>query len=588
MDSPNHVRRLQKRLADGPAEPGLPATLVNMRTVTPSLWRTRAISLAVLILIAGVACTPSTPSLTQGAKLDPDQSLRVLLDDQPASLDPGQTQYPYETSVLRAISEPLLRPTADMNGVSPAAAASFVVSPSGTIYAFHLRPNAQYWDGTPVRAQDFVFAWQRLIDPRLASASEAFFADAVLNGDKVSLLDPRRDASKLDAAVASLGLKATDDYTFQVTLSHPDPAFIWLAAMPAGAPIRPDVIKTSGDKWATSPDTLVTNGPFKVSEMVADHIKVLQNPHYWGPRPTLTSIDFVIVNDGAAALAKYRSGQVDVIDVQPAQAAGVAGDATLSHELMKTPSLSVFWLVFHVSSPPLNNVRVRRAIAEAIDRAAFVAQVFQGQAIPAESFIPQGMQGYAPGVGGSAQKSDVAAARASLAASGVSTRQLSGIKFSYDRSSDFQKATAVFIKAQLKANLGIDITLQALDTNTFSSRLTSGDFQIAGPRGWTADYPDASDWYPVFLTTSFHNVGLYQNPQYDNFVRAASGDLQPDRRDQEYQQAQAMLVSDAPVAFLAQTVSWDLVRPYVKGITPTSIDEWPGALFPTQIYIAPR
>jgi oligopeptide transport system substrate-binding protein len=560
-----------------------------MGYVMPGLRRIRALALGMLMMLIGLACTPSAPSLTQGAKLDMDQSLRVLLDDQPASLDPGQTQYPYETSVLRAISEPLLRPTADMNGVTPAAAEGFDVSSSGTIYAFHLRRNAQYWDGTPVRAQDFVFAWQRLIDPRLASPSEAFFADAVLNGDKVSLLDPRRDASKLDAAVASLGLKATDDYTFQVTLSHRDPAFIWLAAMPAGAPIRPDVVKTSGDKWATSPGTLVTNGPFKVAEMAAgDHITVVQNAHYWGPRPTLTSIDFVIVNDGAAALEKYRSGQVEVIDVQPAQAAGVAADARLSNELMKTPSLSVFWLVFHVSSPPLNNVRVRRAIAEAIDRAAFVAQVFQGQAIPADSFIPQGMHGYAPGVRGSAQKSDVAAARASLAASGVSTRQLSGIKFSYDRSSDFQKATAIFIKAQLKANVGIDITLQGLDTNTFSSRLSSGNFQIAGPRGWTADYPDASDWYPVFLTTSFHNVGLYQNPQYDNFVRAASADVQPDRRDQEYQQAQAMLVSDAPVAFLAQTVSWDLVRPYVKGIIPTSIDEWPGALFPTQIYIAPR
>ena len=560
-----------------------------MSFVTPGLRRFRALTLTLLILVVALACTPSVPSLTQGAKLDKDQSLRVLLDDQPASLDPGQTQYSYETSVLRAIAEPLLRPNADMNGVSPAAAERFDVSASETIYAFHLRKNAQYWDGTPVKAQDFVFAWQRLIDPRLASPSEAFFADVVLNGDKVSLLDPRRDASKLDAAVASLGLKATDDYTFQVTLSHPDPAFIWLAAMPVGAPIRQDVVKTSGDRWATSPDTLMTNGPFKVAEMAAgDHIRVIQNPHYWGPHPTLTAIDFVIVNDGAAALAKYTSGQLDVIDVQPAQAAGVTGDAKLSHELMKTPSLSVYWLVFHVTSPPLNNVRVRRAIAEAIDRTAFVAQVFEGQAMPAESFIPQGMHGYVPGVGGGLQKSDVAAARASLASSGVSAKQLSGIKFSYDRSSDFQKATATFVKTQLKTNLGIDITLQGLDTNTFNSRLSSGAFQVAGPRGWTADYPDASDWYPIFLTTSFRNVGLYQKPQYDDFVRAAGTDTQTDRRDQEYRQAQAMLVSDAPVAFLAQTVSWDLVQPYVKGITPTSIDEWPGALFPSQIYIAPR
>src|SRR6476646_7199833 len=266
-----------------------------IRRVTPAVGRLRALSLAALLLIVGMACTPSVPSLTSGAKLDKDQTLRVLLDDQPASLDPGQTQYSYETSVLRAISEPLLRPNADMNGVSPAAAERFDLSPNGTIYAFHLRKTAQYWDGTPVKAQDFVYAWQRLIDPRLASPSEGFFADAVLNGDKVSLLDPRRDASKLDAAVASLGLKATDDYTFQVTLSRRDPAFIWLAAMPAGAPIRQDIVKGSSDKWATSPDTLMTNGPFRVSEMAAgDHINVVQNPHYWGPRPTLAAIDFMI------------------------------------------------------------------------------------------------------------------------------------------------------------------------------------------------------------------------------------------------------------------------------------------------------
>jgi oligopeptide transport system substrate-binding protein len=556
--------------------------------MTPSLWRLRALALAVLILTAGLACSPSTPPLTQGARLDKDQTVRVQLDDQPASLDPGQTQYPYETAVLRAISEPLLRPIADMSGVTPAAAQSYDVSSSGTIYAFHLRRSAQYWDGTPVKAQDFVFAWQRLIDPRLASPSESFFAAAVLNGDRVSVLDPQRDAAKLDAAVATLGLKATDDHTFQVTLSHPNPAFVWLAAMPAGAPIRQDIVNKSRDKWATSADSLLTNGPFKVTEMVPnDHLKVVPNPHYWGARPTLTAINFVVVNDGAAALAKYKSGLLDVIDVQPAQAAGVAGDPNVNRELIKTPSLSVFWLVFRLTSPPLNNAKVRRAIAEAIDRGAFVAQIFQGQAMPAETFIPQGMHGYAPSLG-SAQRFDVAQARATLAASGVSAKQLSGVKFSYDRSSDFQKATATFVRDQLKANLGVTVALQALDTNTFNSRLSTGDFQIAGPLGWTADYPDPADWYHNFLMTSSNNTGLYQNQQYDNFVRVADSDLQADRRDLEYQQAQQMLVGDAPVAFLAQAVNWNLLRPYVRGVTTTSVDEWPGALFPTQIYIAPR
>jgi oligopeptide transport system substrate-binding protein len=582
-------------MADGPAKPGLPATRVDagagplhmMGSVTFGLWRLRAVAPAVLLVITGLACSPSTPPLTQGAKLDKDQTLRILLDDQPASLDPGQTQYPYETAVLRAISEPLLKPTADVNGIMPAAAQSYNVSNNGTIYAFHLRRTAQYWDGTPVKAQDFVFAWQRLIDPRLASPSETFFAAAVLNGDQVSVLDPRRDAAKLDAAVATLGLKATDDYTFQVTLSHRNPAFVWLAAMPAGAPIRQDIVSKSSDKWAATPDSLLTNGPFKVKEMVSnDHLTVVPNPHYWGVRPTLTAIDFVVVNDGAAALAKFKTGQLDMIDVQLAQAAGVAGDASLKRDLVQTPSLTVFWLVFRLTSPPLNNAKVRLAFAEAIDRAAFVAQVFQDEGMPAETFIPKGMHGYAPGL--AAQKFDVAQARAMLAASGVSAKQLSGLKFSFDRSSDFQKTTATFVRDQLKTNLGIDVALQPLDTNTFNSRLSTGDFQIAGPLGWTADYPDPADWYPVFLTTSSNNAGLYQNQQYDNFVRVAGADLQSDSRDQEYQQAQLMLVGDAPVAFLAQTVTWNLLRPYVRGVTTTSVDEWPGALFPTQIYIAPR
>jgi len=562
-----------------------------MSLVTLSPWRLRAIALAALILIANVACNSGSPPLTQGPRLAKDQTLRVLLGDQPSSLDPGQTQYPLEThenAVLRAISESLLKPTADMNGVEPAAAQSFEVSANGTVFTFHLRPAGQYWDGVAVKAQDFVYAWQRLIDPRLASPSETFFANAILNGDRVAALDPQRDASRIDAALGTLGLAATNDSTFQVTLAHPDPAFVWLAAMPAGAPIRKDVVSKSGDKWAGSPETLVTNGPFKVTEMVPNgHLTVVPNTHYWGARPTLTAINFIVVNDGAAALAKYKNGELDEISVQPAQAAVVAGDAKLAKDLVKTPSLSVFWITFRVNAPPLNNAKVRLALAEAIDRNAFVTQIFQGQGIPAETFIPNGMRGYAPGIG-SSQKFDQAQARASLAASGMTAAQLAGITFSYDQSYDFGKATAMFVRDQLKANLGVDVALQALDSNTLSSHLSTGDFQIAGPAGWTADFPDASDWYGYFLTSSPNNVAFYQNPQYDNFVRAAGADLQPARRDQEYQQAQQMLIGDAPVVFLAQTVSWNLVRPYVGGVTTTSIDEWPGALFPAQIFLSPH
>ena len=553
--------------------------------VIPGSRLLRAVALGLLVLAAITAC--DSPSLTQGPKLATDQTLHVLLEDQPGTLDPGQTQYPYETAVLRAISESLVKPAADLSGVVPAAASSYDVVAGGTVYVFHLRAAAGYSDGTPVKAQDFVYAWQRLIDPRLAAPEATFFSNTILNGDKVSNLDPQRDAANIDAALNTLGLKALDDNTFQVTLAQPDPAFLWLAAMPAAAPVRQDIVKKNGDKWAASPDTLITNGPFKVSEMVAkDHITVVPNPHYWGARPTLTAINFQVVNDGAAALTKFKAGQLDEVSVQPAQAAGVAGDPSLKQDLVKTPDLTVFWITFRLNASLTNNAKLRLAIAQAIDREAFVAQIFQGQGSPATSFIPKGMHGYSSSL--SAQNFDVAQARASLAASGFSAAQLSSLTFSYDQTSDFGKATATFIHDQLKANLGINIVLQGLDANTYSSNLSTGDFQIAGPMGWSADYPDPADWFDFFLTTSSNNTAFYQNQQYDNFVRVARTDTQADRRDQEYQQAQQMLVGDAPVAFLAQSVSWHLVRPYVRGVTPSGVDEWPGALNATLISIAPH
>jgi oligopeptide transport system substrate-binding protein len=533
-----------------------------------------------------LAVTGCQTGVTTGPRLAANQVLRLMLEDQPASLDPGQTQYTYETAVLRAISEPLLKPNADLTGVVPAAAQSYEVNSSGTAYVFHLRPNAKYWDGTPVKAQDFVYAWQRLIDPRLAAPNETLFANAVLNGERVSLLDPQRDAATIDSALSTLGLKAIDDTTFQVQLAQPYPAFTWLAAMPAAAPIRKDVVTKNGDKWASSPDTLVTNGPFKVSEMVKnDHISVVPNPSYWGGKPTLTRIDFDIVNDGAVALTKYKSGDLDEVRVDLPESSSVTQDDTLKRQLVKTPDLTTFWMWFRVNSPPADNGKLRQAIAQAIDREAFVAQVLAGQGLPADSLIPRGMQGYAPSL--STQTFDVAQARASLAASGLTAKQVS-LTLSYDQSNDFRKRAAQFVHDQLVTNLGINVVLQGLDPNTLGSNKDNGQFQFTGPDGWTADYPDQADWYDTFLTTSSYNVALWQNAQYDNFVRVARTDTQPARRDQEYLQAQTILVNEAPVAFVAQTVSWNLVQPYVRGVVTSPIDEWPGALAPAQLSIAPH
>jgi len=532
-------------------------------------------------LVLATACNSAV--LTQvGPHLAKSQTLRVAIDDQPQTLDPGQAQYGFETAVLRVIAEPLVRPKDDMSGVAPAAAESYEVADGGTRYVFHLRKDGEWWDGTPVKAQDFVYAWRRLIDPRLAAPSETFFAGAILNGDKVAILDPQRDAAKIDAGLQSLGLTAPDDYTFQVKLSHPDPAFLWLASLPAASPIRQDVVAKSGDKWSQSPDTLLTNGRFRVSELAADHVTVEQNPHYTGDRGKLTGITFVVEKDGAGALDQFKSGALDVIGVQPAQAATVTSQ--LSREVVRSPALTVYWIAFRVTSARLSKVKVREAIAQAIDRKAFVQQVLQGQGQPAQTFIPQGMHGYSPDLG-QPQSFDSAQAHASLAAAGMTAAQLSGVRLTYDKSSDFAKATATFVRDQLKANLGVNVALVPLDPNTLGSRLDSGDFDMAGPIGWSADYPDPADWFQIFLTTNSYNYSLYQSSRYDALVNAAATDTDAARRDGEYVQAQKQLISDSPVAFLAQSVGWYLIQPWVHGTSTSAVSDWPGQLSPQQVYI---
>src|ERR1700736_1765242 len=118
-----------------------------MATVSSIGWLARAVALALLASAIATACNQPTLPLTQGPRLAKDQSLRVLLDDQPPTLDPGQTPYQYETAVLRTIPEPLLKPTADLNGLTPAAAQSYDVTNNGSVYVFHLRRTPQYWDG---------------------------------------------------------------------------------------------------------------------------------------------------------------------------------------------------------------------------------------------------------------------------------------------------------------------------------------------------------------------------------------------------------------------------------------------------------
>jgi oligopeptide transport system substrate-binding protein len=551
--------------------------------------RLRAITLATAALFTVAACGTSSGG---GVTLASAQELRVRLTTEPASFDPGQTQWDYEAAVARQTFEALLRTTKDGKDVTGAAADSYTIDSSGTVYTFKLHPGAKWSDGQPVKAADFVYGFQRLLDPRLAAPYSSFYY-SIKNASTVNNMDPK--ATGIDAALQTLGLKAVDDNTFQVTLEAPAGYFKWVASLWTSAPVRQDIVQKYGkdssgnDKWgavaASAAQTVVGNGLFKISEDVPkDHVTLVPNSNYGGsqPKPTLTKITEYFIDDETVAYAKYKSGELDMVGVPLADTDAVRTSA----ELVKIPELTVFWVDMNVTKAPFDNVKVRQAFSQAIDRETFVNNIEKGRGLSATTLIPKGMRNYRPDLG-TAQAYNPTTAKATLAASGVSASALNGVKFIYNSNSPSTKTIAEFLQAQFKTNLGVDVVLDGTDSKTVSKNLRTGNYQFGAISGWGADYPDSQDWFDIFMTGSGNQFSHWSNTAYDAAVTTGDASSDNAKRDAAYQTAEQTLVSDAPVSFLYQRTGWFLVKPYIKGINTTpNDDQWLGDFFTWSIQIA--
>ena len=552
-------------------------------------FRLRAVTLATAALFAVVACgTPSGSSVSLASA----QELRVRLTTEPASFDPGQTQWDYEAAIARQTFEALLRTTKDGKDVTGAAADSYTIDSTGTVYTFKLHQGAKWSDGQPVKAADFVYGFQRLLDPRLAAPYASFYY-SIKNGATVNAMDPK--ATGIDAALQTLGLKAVDDNTFQITLEAPAGYFKWVASLWTSAPVRQDIVQKYGkdssgnDKWgavaAAAAQTVVGNGLFKISEDVPkDHVTLVPNTSYSGsqPKPTLTKITEYFIDDETVAYAKYKSGELDMVGVPLADTDAVRS----SPELVTVPALTVFWVDINVTKAPFDNPKVRLAFSQAFDRDLFIKNIEKGRGLAATSLIPKGMRNYRPDLG-TPQAFNAATAKQTLASAGVSASSLNGVKFIYNANSPSTKQVAEFLQAQFKTNLGVDVILDATDSKTVSKRLKTGDYQFGALSGWGADYPDSQDWFDIFMTGSGNQFSHWSNSTYDNAVTAGDSGSDNAKRDAAYQTAEQTLVSEAPVMFLYQRTTWILVKPYVKGIITTpNDDQWLGDFFTYNIQIA--
>lgn len=476
--------------------------------------------------------------------------LRVRLPAAARTLDPALAATPSELAILGQLVEPLLKPTADLREVVPAAAQSYEVSPDGLLYSFHLRAGAAYSDGVPVQAQDFVAGWRRLLDPRVASPYADEFAAAVQGGQAAASLDPKLDVPQLEAALAATGLSAPDDSTFQVRLPRPEGWARWLFTLPQGAPVRPG--SSAG------------NGPFALRSNDRTGAVLDPNPHY-PVKPGLQGIRFTVVASDAQAVTAFNSGALDIAPI------GLA-DPGLAHDLVRQPQLTVYWLDLNTSLPPFQNLGLRQALAAAIDRPALVREVLHQRGSPAGSPLPAGLRGG----GGAAQAFDAGEARRLLAASGVPAAELGGLKLMVPNAAA-ERPLADVLVAQLKQNLGLDVAVDAVPPATFGKRLADGDYQLAAPDGWTADYPDVQDFLQLFRSLDGRDHPRWRVEAYDLLERRLEAELDPARRDALAGRLERLLVDGSPAVFLAQSAQWSLVKPYVHGLVTSAADSWPGS-----------
>ena len=537
-----------------------------------AISRARAAGLAMLLM----ACSLSRPPAILPAASPAAQVLRVGVATLPSATDPATAPI-YGSGITRATYEPLLRVRPGSFDTTPGAADRLDVSADGLTYTFHLRSNARWSDDRAVTARDFVVAWRRVLDPRTDSPAGDVLAGIVKGGAEYEELDPLKDAERIAGFLDRLGLRAADDRTFVVTLAQPAPWFRRAVTMPELAPVR---LGADGSLQK------VGNGPYRVAATSTSEIVLVPNDHYWAGRQKVDRLVLVARGDVSAQLDVYRKGSFGTVSLDSAPAATARRDGGLGRELSEVPALQESWIQFNVHRAPFDNPKVRLAVAQSIDRGGLVHGVLGDAALPVTAPVPKGMPGYQPALKGQAY--DPARCRTTLDSSGVSPADLQDVHLLV-RDLPLDKAVAQYVADQVQSHLGIKLVLDIKPSTEVTKRLVTGDFQAQGPAGWIADYPDEQNWMDLFVSGSVAGQwSRYSNPAYDRLVRSADVEADPGRRLQVYQQAQQLVVEEAPVAFLYQPLDEVLVHSWVQGVQASGMDNWPGDLNPAGISIAPH
>jgi len=483
--------------------------------------------------------------------------LRIANLEEPEALDPHKTTLQAQINIMRNLFEGLV--VLDPKGnVAPGVAESWSVSEDGLSYRFKLRANAQWSNGDPVTAGDFVFSFRRMEDPRTV-AREAEVLYPIKNAEEVN-------TGKLD--VTALGVAAPDERTVEITLKAPTPYFLQLLVMEQAMPVHEKTVRL-GEDWVR-PGKMVSNGAYVLEDWKPfSHIRLVKNLNYWNAgKVAIDAVVFDPTESLATVLKRYRAGEFDVTMGQGQLPSDQLGwlKQNMPRELHLAPRAAVAYYVFNTTKPPFNDQRVRQAFAMAINREVLVEKVTLGGELPAYGIVPDGIANYISQKVSWAKMSQAdreAAAIKLMSEAGYGPRRPLNVRLSYG-TSEYRKRIAVAIAAMWK-KLGVNVELINVENKVHVANMRRGDFEV-GVSGWIADYIDAQDFLFHWQTsTKEYNYARFSNPDYDRLMDAASVMGDESKRAQLLEEAEQVLLREMPVLPLYFGVSKNLVSTRVKG-----------------------
>ena len=455
----------------------------------------------------------------------------------------------------------------------PGVAQSWETSPDGLVWTFHLRP--EVWsDGQPVTAGDFVFAYQRMLNPKSGS-SYSYLLYVLKNAQAVN---------SGQMPLEAVGAKALDDHTLQLTLEHPASYLPQLLKHQAFFPIPAHSVEVLKDRWV-DPGKMVSNGAYIFKEWrLGDYIRIEKNPLYRdAAKVCFDRVDFIPTNDPISAERRVLRGELDVNNlIQSNRVPKLRADPMSAGYVHTYPYLITSYLIFNTRDvKALQDPRVRQAISMALDRRFITDKLLRAGQLPATSYVPPGIAGYLPKGMAHPQPAWAdwtlerrqAAARVLISRAGYGPGNPLKLELKTTNNGGSLVA-AQSLQADLKT-VGVDVTFRQEDGAVVFESFNHRDFQL-GATGWVADYNDPMTFLNLMKSdTGQQNYGDYKRPDYDALLKAADNEPDATKRAGYMAKAEQMILDDAIIAPLDTGVSLNLVSPAIKGWIDNDADIHP-------------